>query len=157
MSPGERRFNSEMTEHPPRVTIRRADETDLESFANFADAAHREECRTALRSANAVVLVAEHPQHGICGELLLRIHPDHRATIDTVSVDPRRRGAGIGTALLAAAEAAAERSDCGSIDLGVDRENVGAIRLYDRLGYAAVGEKSPSNGRPFKIMEKPLR
>jgi len=46
------------------------------------------------------------------------------------------RSRGIGTALIAAMEAAASARGICSISLGVGHGNLGALRLYERLGFA---------------------
>ena len=55
--------------------------------------------------------------------------------VETLAVDPAYRGMGIGTALLWKAEARARSMGKYTLSLGVIGENVGAIRLYERLGY----------------------
>ncbi len=55
--------------------------------------------------------------------------------VETLVVDPAYRGMGIGTALLQKAEERAKSMGKRTMSLGVIGENVGAIRLYERLGY----------------------
>ena len=52
-----------------------------------------------------------------------------------MAVKPERRGAGIGTALLAAAEDEARRCGLPYMALMVTEENAVARRLYERAGY----------------------
>lgn len=52
-----------------------------------------------------------------------------------MAVNPDRRGAGIGTALLAAAEGEARRLGLPYMALMVTEENAAARRLYQRAGY----------------------
>ena len=55
--------------------------------------------------------------------------------IETLAVDARFRGMGIGTRLLQAAEARARAQSKRSLVLEVISENDGAIRLYERFGF----------------------
>lgn len=56
--------------------------------------------------------------------------------IDTICVDQRFRGLGIGTALLKYAEAVAEEADIKTVSLNVEVEKDAAIRLYERVGFS---------------------
>jgi ribosomal protein S18 acetylase RimI-like enzyme len=58
-------------------------------------------------------------------------------------VDPAARGAGLGEALMLAAEGWAGERAARVVTLWVVESNVSAIRLYERLGYAATGERHP--------------
>ena len=73
--------------------------------------------------------------------------------------DALRRG--IGSALLAVAEAAAREAGAVSIVLDVETDNLSAIRLYQNRGYAAGGATSPlrAEGHEFSFlrMGKPIR
>jgi ribosomal protein S18 acetylase RimI-like enzyme len=60
--------------------------------------------------------------------------------IQDAFVLPDRRGEGIGSALTAAAEREAAARGHRQIGLTVSLANVGARRLYERLGYADSGE-----------------
>ena len=55
--------------------------------------------------------------------------------VDSLAVDPASRGRGIGTALMERAEERARSMGKATVSLGVIGENVGAIRLYERLGF----------------------
>lgn len=56
--------------------------------------------------------------------------------VNYVAVYPHFRGHGLGGALLAEAEASAKVAGCRSLSLDVDVKNRGAIRLYEKQGYA---------------------
>ena len=56
--------------------------------------------------------------------------------VDSLAVARSARGMGVGTALMREAEDKARRMDKRFMSLGVVGENAGAIRLYERLGYA---------------------
>ena len=67
------------------------------------------------------------------GELLLGAEPELRH----LQVDEVRRGQGVGTALVRAAE---ERMRGGTLSIGVGVDNPRARCLYERLGYLGTGE-----------------
>ena len=59
-------------------------------------------------------------------------------------VVPNARGKGVGSALLEALLDRARGAGYGSISLSVDRNNAGAIELYERHGFSRVGEDADS-------------
>ena len=59
--------------------------------------------------------------------------------ISNLQVHPDERGAGHGTALVAAACARAAAAGHAQVGIGVDEENPDAARLYLRLGFADAG------------------
>lgn len=75
--------------------------------------------------------------------------------IDTVCIDPRFRGQGIGSLLLKHAEVIARKVSCHKLALNVEVEKEAAIRLYDRLGYH-VAEPWVIYGGQFHHMVKRL-
>lgn len=62
--------------------------------------------------------------------------------LKNLNVRPDRRGQGIGTALVAAAEEWTRARGHTRLSMGVAVDNPGARRLYERLGYVATGEMS---------------
>jgi ribosomal protein S18 acetylase RimI-like enzyme len=65
---------------------------------------------------------------------------DRSAYIWAVRVFPFLRGLGIGTRLLEASEAIALGHDCRWAEVGVEKDNPDARRLYERLGYTYARE-----------------
>jgi ribosomal protein S18 acetylase RimI-like enzyme len=63
------------------------------------------------------------------------VHEEHALLVQALAVDPRARGAGVGRALMLAAEdyARAARLDC--VLLNTWAFNSGAHEFYERLGY----------------------
>ncbi len=82
--------------------------------------------------------------------------------VESIAVDPRARGLGLGTKLMNAAEQEARADEYPIISLSVIGENPGAIRLYERLGYRIAGTQSgfwvrlASDQETVHRMEKPL-
>jgi GNAT superfamily N-acetyltransferase len=62
----------------------------------------------------------------------------------------RQRGRGIGTAIMATAEAMARDRGLRRMTIGVGVENDGARRLYERLGYADAGLEAIEDGGRFR-------
>ena len=81
-------------------------------------------------------------------------------SVSNVAVYPGHRGRGIGGILLARAEQEASRAGCYSLVLDVETDNEGAIRLYERLGFATRTRTAPLvlDGRAFSFhrMGKPV-
>lgn len=73
------------------------------------------------------------------GQLDLRTSP---VELKNLHVRADSRGGGIGTALVAAAEAWMRACGHARLSIGVAVDNSAARRLYERLGYVATGEFS---------------
>ena len=69
---------------------------------------------------------------------------DERTPELAIAVVPSARGKGVGSALLDALLARAREDGYPSISLSVDRNNAGAIELYERHGFSRVGEDADS-------------
>jgi ribosomal protein S18 acetylase RimI-like enzyme len=69
---------------------------------------------------------------------------DERTPELAIAVVPSARGKGIGTALLDALLARARDAGYPAISLSVDRNNAGAIELYQRHGFTRVSEDDDS-------------
>jgi ribosomal protein S18 acetylase RimI-like enzyme len=65
---------------------------------------------------------------------------DRLLEVETVTVLPEARGAGIGTALMDAIEARARELGIGYLSLSVRTANEGARRLYERRGFRSLYE-----------------
>jgi ribosomal protein S18 acetylase RimI-like enzyme len=66
--------------------------------------------------------------------------PGPTLLVENVYVDAAARGRGLGRALLAAAARVAVARGWPRLELNVAHDNTGAIRAYDRLGFADPGE-----------------
>jgi ribosomal protein S18 acetylase RimI-like enzyme len=87
-----------------------------------------------------ITLIAERRGERVGFLLLLDRLPDEvtlrpQAFVAYMAVEPRVRGSGVGTALLAAAENEARRRLLPYMALMVTEENEAARRLYERAGY----------------------
>jgi ribosomal protein S18 acetylase RimI-like enzyme len=69
---------------------------------------------------------------------------DERTPELAIAVVPSARGKGVGSALLDALLARAREAGYPSISLSVDRNNAGAIELYQRRGFTQVAEDADS-------------
>lgn len=69
---------------------------------------------------------------------------DERTPELAIAVVPSARGKGIGSQLLDTLLARAREAGYPSISLSVDRNNAGAIELYERHGFTRVGEDADS-------------
>jgi ribosomal protein S18 acetylase RimI-like enzyme len=63
------------------------------------------------------------------------------AKLDDVTIAPRWRGRGVGNAMLAALSHELLAEGVTRIDCGCHRDNAGAWRFYQRLGFVALGEE----------------
>jgi [ribosomal protein S18]-alanine N-acetyltransferase len=78
-------------------------------------------------------------ESGIAGFLILCMTGAFVGYIQTICIDPRCRGLGLGSRLLEFAEERIRRVSP-NIFMCVSSFNVGARRLYQRLGYEVIGE-----------------
>ncbi|MCC5971081.1 MAG: GNAT family N-acetyltransferase [Pararhodobacter sp.] len=67
----------------------------------------------------------------------LSLQATRRAQIESVRVAPAQRGAGLGAALMADAEARARAAGCGLLQLTTNRARDRAQSFYERLGFTA--------------------
>ncbi|KZE32466.1 GNAT family N-acetyltransferase [Crenobacter luteus] len=83
------------------------------------------------------------------------------AWVLSLAVRARARGRGVGRALSEALIAALAARGAGSLTLTVDPANAGALALYRKLGFAAVGEEAayfgPGEARRVMRLALPAR
>jgi ribosomal-protein-alanine N-acetyltransferase len=103
---------------------------------------------TLGRGREACLALMEHPERehyvalvggALAGFIVVSMRGAFVGYIQSVAVTPGMRGRGIGTALVRYAEARIFRGSP-NVFLCVSSFNDGARRLYERLGYALVGE-----------------
>lgn len=75
------------------------------------------------------------------------------ALVDELYVQPSRRGAGIGTELMAGVEDTCRSRSVEYVEINVDSGDTAARRFYERLGYSAV---DPDTGEPALYYSREL-
>lgn len=65
---------------------------------------------------------------------------DKRGYVYALRVKPAWRGQGLGTQLIYAAEAVLRERQFNRVSIAVAKDNLGALRLYQRLGYSTFAE-----------------
>jgi N-acetylglutamate synthase-like GNAT family acetyltransferase len=163
------------------VLIRPATTEDLPTLLDLVHAAYRGEggwtteadlidgTRTdtdELRELLPDLLVVE--QDGALLGCCSLVPRGDRASFGLFAVRPAQQGAGVGSALLAAAEERARQLGLSAIEMSVVSVRSELLAYYERRGYAATGETRPfpygveRNGRPrrddliFTVLVKPL-
>jgi [ribosomal protein S18]-alanine N-acetyltransferase len=129
----------------PRV--RRARRSDLAGLCALeercfaGDRLSARQYRIHLGSDRAWLGVVEHGG-ALRGSALVMFRADTRAArLYSIAVDPAARGAGLGLALLRAAERAARAQGATAMRLEVRAGNRAAIALYEREGYVRFGRR----------------
>jgi ribosomal protein S18 acetylase RimI-like enzyme len=135
---------------PLRVTIRGCTEEDLPKLEWFGLHHHsREIIRAAhgrTRAGEVVMLVADVGGFPV-GQVWVdfeKKRPDSVGILWALRVIPCLHNLGIGTRLVRAAEEVVRARGYRTAELGVEKTNPAARRLYERLGYAVVGEEQDS-------------
>ena len=148
----------------PEVRVRRAAPSDLAALIELensvftSDRMSARQLRHHLRNASAAVLVAMRNRE-LVGSAVLFLHAGHRsARLYSIAVSPRARGAGVGKALLAAAERVAGEQGRDLMRLEVRKENKAARMLYEQHGYRRFGTKKRyyEDGHDAERYEKAL-
>jgi [ribosomal protein S18]-alanine N-acetyltransferase len=101
--------------------------------------------RRVVSSPGAVLLVACEGEV-LAGFVAVEVQGEW-GYVATLDVSPEHRRAGIGRALMVAAEERAQQADVGLMWLHVFVENGAAVRLYEALGYVRVGVEKWFYGR----------
>jgi GNAT superfamily N-acetyltransferase len=132
------------------ATVRVASGADADDVARLLDAFNREfdtptpgadvltiRLTRLLAGGDVLALLVGDPALAVA---LLTLRPNvwsdgPVALLDELYVAPRHRGRGIGSALLAAAEALTLRRGGGLLEINVDGEDSAARRFYERHGY----------------------
>ncbi len=90
-----------------------------------------------LAGGEALAILVGDPAAGVALLTLRRNvwHDGPVALLDELYVAPELRGQGLGSALLAAAEAAVRERGAELMEINVDGDDAGARRFYERHGY----------------------
>ncbi len=125
----------------PSVSIRPSRPADLEELSDlekqvFAiNRMSRRSLRWLLGSPSAEILIAE-VRAEFAGAAVVLFRANSRiARLYSLAVVPRLTGRGIGSALIAAVEKAAQSRKCRFVRLEVHEKNHGAIVCYRKAGY----------------------
>jgi len=126
--------------------IRQAEERDLEDLVALeessfkGDRLSRRRFQHWIKASNRVFLVVEKDRRVLAYGLVFLHKGTRLARLYSIAVSGEARGQGIGRELLLALEKGA--ADRGRLDmrLEVAKDNAGAIRLYESMGYRSFGE-----------------
>jgi len=105
------------------------------------------EFESFLADANSPVYVACDARRRIAGFALIRVVEDESELL-TIAVDPKWRGKRVGQALLKAVFDDLLLSPARRMFLEVSEENVAAIRLYQREGFATISSRKGYYPKP---------
>ena len=129
---------------PDQPAMRRATSADLDALlaleeATFtSDRISRAQWRRHIASASAGVWVGGPSGRVDAAAVVFYRRNAHAARLYSLAVRATARGAGLGAALLAAAENEARARGCATLRLEVNVDNAAAIALYERRGYQRV-------------------
>jgi ribosomal protein S18 acetylase RimI-like enzyme len=127
------------------VHIRDAEDADLDGLEalearSFAyDRIARRSFRRLIDRDSAAVRIAVQRREVHGYHVVLFRKGSSLARLYSIAVDGRHRGAGVGSRLLADAEAVARVRGRTALRLEVREDNTSAIRLYERRGYVPIG------------------
>lgn len=145
----------------PPATLRRARPDDLSSLlalerAVFPDPWSETQWRLELRSTHGFVLLVEE-EWKVVGTIAVRRLPD-RGEVLNLAVHPRSRRRGLGERLLCEACHRLHHAGETRVGLEVRPDNVGALALYERCGFHAVGHRPRyyQDGSDALLLEAPL-
>jgi ribosomal protein S18 acetylase RimI-like enzyme len=100
---------------------------------------------------------------GLCQSLrpLMALTERHPASfyVNTLAIYPGDRNRGLGAVLLGAAERKARKADCACLLLEVARDNIAALRFYERHGFTAWAKQrgdAEGGGLGILVLEKGL-
>ena len=133
---------------PPAIPIRAATDKDAEEINRLYRSRHmvplRDGYLTDGRPESVRLLVAENGEGGLAGVVMGVDHtlafndPDNGSSLWALAVDPQARAPGVGTALVLALADSFKKTGRAFMDLSVKHDNVQAIALYEKLGFARV-------------------
>lgn len=150
------------------------DEADLRAYLGDRDAQRLPLYRAAIAAGDAFALVVE-VNGSARGWTVVHLRPrsdmgwsadggtvefqrGRRAYLESLEVAVPWRGRGLGTRLIAAAEAEAARRGKTDLYLHADEANGGALRFYERCGWRWAQTVTPSwrDGAPMRVYHRRL-
>lgn len=127
-----------------QLVVRAVRETDLPKLEWFGSMAHwRKVTRRTFEEhqvGNRLMFVADFNNFPV-GQVVIDVTPRTYAYLYALRVMEPLRGLGIGTALLQVGDYVAREHDHASIQLAVEKSNIVARRLYERIGYEIVTQR----------------
>lgn len=130
----------------------------VEDFFKIGDRTDAEDVRARMTSGDFLVI---EDQRGIAGCVYVTRHGDV-GYFGMLSIDPDRQGQGLGSQLIAAAEAHCRTAGCRTMELEVVNLRTELPPFYRRFGYTESGTRpfpdTDRASRPchFIVMSKPL-
>jgi ribosomal protein S18 acetylase RimI-like enzyme/predicted double-glycine peptidase len=112
---------------------------DLEARSFATDRLSKRSFQHWLKAKNCVFLVTEQDAIIVAYALLIMRKGTHLARLYSIAVDEKMRGLGIAKDLVLAIELETLEQDKLFIRLEVAKTNIGAIKLYESLGYKVFG------------------
>jgi len=152
------------TRRTAAIALRKGAPRDLDALVALendlftTDRMSRRSLRHALRSPHAALLVADIGGH-LAGYALVMFRSGSAvARLYSIGVTRKVSGRGVGSRLLAAAEAAALRRGCGALRLEVQESNRRAAGWYRRSGYSYLARHPAyyEDGSAALRLEKPF-
>jgi ribosomal protein S18 acetylase RimI-like enzyme/predicted double-glycine peptidase len=128
------------------LLIRQAEDRDLEDLVALeesgfkGDRLSRRRFQHWIKASNRVFLVVEKDRQLLAYGLVFLHKGTRLARLYSIAVSNAARGQGIGRALLLALEEGAVNRGRLDMRLEVAKDNLGAIRLYEGMGYRSFGE-----------------
>ena len=120
-------------------------------------ASHQEWIEEKLSDANCLILIAVSEAGRPWGQVRFEFDPYRQSASLSISMDPSRRGRGLGTVVLeqACREAANRWADLTTVDAIVRPENVAAINMLAKAGFH-LSSAVAADGQPARRFEKVL-
>jgi ribosomal protein S18 acetylase RimI-like enzyme len=150
---------------PDPVAVRKAHLSDIDVLARLeaeafaSDKLSRRSFLRLTRSPTAAFLVACREGAPIGYALVLFRHGAASARLYSIAVAASQSGRGVGSRLLAAAEAVALRRGATRLRLEVRADNTAAIRFYEARGYRGIGRREGyyEDGMAALLLSRTLR
>ena len=155
------------------VTFREADERDMDAMMEVVNAAFEEEAFFVNRPRTHAAQLAEHFRTGHFllahqgAQLIASVYYEvrgERGYLGMLAVRPGHQRAGLGRAVMQAAEGVLREAGCSIAEIAVVNVRTALPPIYRKLGYVEVGLEEPPQELREKLtmpvqlvkMEKPL-
>ena len=150
---------------PSSIILRQAKISDLSQLEEVENACFdydqltRRNFRWMISKANSIFLVLEYKGKLVGYGLVLINSGTSLARLYSIAVLNEYQGHGLASQLIEELEALASEEDCAYLRLEVKASNIGAIKLYKKLGYVEFSQKEDyyDNGETALCFEKRVR